>query len=136
MPPAADLLRRLGVAACIALPSFAQEQPEPPVLRALCRRMGLDVSTEELLGLGDKLPLLLTPGAAEAIAVKAYRLARTQSLKALPALTSCLTGYQPPVSEDVLKFQMQLAIRETTDIDFVPESLRSLVTQEDGRALG
>jgi hypothetical protein len=131
-----DLKRPGRVDVKVPLLPTTKYEESASLLRALCRRMGLDVSTEELLGLGDKLPLLLTPGAAEAIAVKAYRLARTQSLKALPALTSCLTGYQPPVSEDVLKFQMQLAIRETTDIDFVPESLRSLVTQEDGRALG
>ena len=68
--------------------------------------------------------------------MKAYRLARTQSLEALPALEQCLTGYQPPVPEDVLKFQMQLAIREATDIAFVPESLRSLVSGEAHRALG
>lgn len=122
----------------VKVPLLPTTKPEESanLLRALCRRMGLDVSTEQLLGLGEKLPLLLTPGAAEAIAVKAYRLARTQSLEALPALAQCLAGYQPPVSEEVLKFQMQLAIREATDIAFVPESLRSLVTQEAGRALG
>ena len=54
----------------------------------------------------------------------------------MPALEQCLTGYQPPVPEDVLKFQMQLAIREATDIAFVPESLRSLVSGEAHRALG
>jgi hypothetical protein len=35
------------------------------------------------------------------------------------------------VPEDVLKFQMQLAIREATDIAFVPESLRKLAEKAD-----
>ena len=102
------------------------------LLRALCRRMGLDVSEEQLLQLGAKLPLLLTPGAAEAIAVKAYRIARTQSLAAIQAIEACLTGYQPPVPDDVLRFQMQLAAREATDLAFVPEPLRGLLDGAPG----
>jgi hypothetical protein len=101
------------------------------LLRALCKRMGLDVTKEQLVALGAKIPLLLTPGAAEAISVKAYRLARTQKLEAMQAIDACLTGYQPPVPEDVLRFQMQLAIREATDLAFVPESLRKLAEKVD-----
>lgn len=101
------------------------------LLRALCKRMGLDVTKEQLVALGAKIPLLLTPGAAEAIAVKAYRLARTQKLEPMQAIDACLTGYQPPVPEDVLRFQMQLAIREATDLAFVPESLRKLAEKVD-----
>ena len=60
------------------------------------------------LRLFDKLdlPLLLTPGAAEALAVKVYRQVRTSKLSALAALKQCLQGYQPPVSEQVLRQQM------------------------------
>jgi hypothetical protein len=105
------------------------------LLRALCKRAGLDVTLEQFLSLGAKIPLLLTPGAAEAIAVKSYRLARTQSLGALQAVDACLTGYQPPVPEDVLRFQMQIAIREATDLAFVPESLRHLAANGSGHAL-
>jgi hypothetical protein len=105
------------------------------LLRNLCKRYGLDVSTEEIAKLGDKIPLLLTPGAAEAIAVKSYRLARTQKLEPIKAIDACLTGYQPPVAEDVLKFQMVLAIREATDLAFVPESLRKLAAEGARNAL-
>ena len=105
------------------------------LMRMLCQRLGLDVSVEQLLGLGAKLPLLLTPGAAEAIAMKSYRLVRTQSLEPLKAIESCLTGYQPPVPEDVLRFQMQLAVREATDLAFVPESLRKLSSEGGTGAL-
>jgi SpoVK/Ycf46/Vps4 family AAA+-type ATPase len=102
------------------------------LLGMLCKRMGLDVTAEQLQGLGSKLPLLLTPGAAEAIAVKAYRLSKTQSLAPLKAIDACLTGYQAPVPESVLKFQMQLAVREATDLAFVPESLRGLADEGPG----
>jgi SpoVK/Ycf46/Vps4 family AAA+-type ATPase len=102
------------------------------LLRALCRRVGLDLTVEQLLQLGDKLPLLLTPGAAEAIAAKAYRLARTQSLEPARAVEACLTGYRPPVPEDVMRFQMQLAVREATDLAFVPEPLRNLAEGAPG----
>ncbi|WP_395022584.1 ATP-binding protein [Dongia sp.] len=112
------------------LPTTTAEE-SAKLLRALCKRMGLDVTKEQLVALGGKLPLLLTPGAAEAIAVKAYRLARTEKLEPIKAIEACLTGYQPPVPEDVLKFQMVLAIREATDIAFVPESLRKLAEKAD-----
>jgi len=107
------------------------------LLRTLCRRVGLDLALEQLQQLGAKLPLLLTPGAAEAIAMKAYRLSRTGSLDAAKAVEACLSGYQPPVPEDVMRFQMQLAIREATDLAFVPESLRKLAAEgEPGARLG
>jgi SpoVK/Ycf46/Vps4 family AAA+-type ATPase len=112
------------------LPTTTPEE-SAKLLRALCKRMGLDVTKEQLVALGGKLPLLLTPGAAEAIAVKAYRLARTQKLEPMNAIEACLTGYQPPVPEDVLEFQMVLAIREATDLAFVPESLRKLAEKAD-----
>jgi hypothetical protein len=69
---------------------------------------------------------LLTPGAAEALAVKVYRQVRTAQMQPLTALEHCLKGYQPPVAEQVLRMQMGIAIREATDMDFVPESLRHL----------
>jgi len=94
------------------------------LLGALLARYGIPVAAEPLLAL--KLPTLLTPGAAEAIAVKAYRLVRTASLAPDAALARCLEGWQNPVPLDVMEFQMRIAIREATDLAFVPESLRSL----------
>ena len=44
----------------------------------------------------------------------------------IEALRACLVGYQPPVPPDVLEFQMRIAIREATDLQFVPEALRPL----------
>jgi hypothetical protein len=104
------------------------------LLRALCKRLGLAVTVEQLTALGKKIPLLLTPGAAEAIAVKAYRMSRTKNLEPIKAIEDCLTGYQPPVPEDVLQFQMAIAVREATDLAFVPESLRKIAEKADALA--
>jgi len=129
-----DLKRPGRVDVKIPLMPTTTIEESAKLLRALCKRFELDIPADQLVALGNKLPLLLTPGAAEAIAVKTYRLARTQKLTPIQAIDSCLTGYQPPVPEDVLKFQMQLAIREATDLAFVPESLRKLAEKADALA--
>jgi hypothetical protein len=94
------------------------------LLRALLKRFDLPTELDAIVALDP--PVLLTPGAAEAIAVKTYRLSRTGNLAPLDALRACLVGYQPPVPPDVLEFQMRIAIREATDLQFVPEALRPL----------
>src|SRR5688500_7164098 len=98
------------------------------LIGALGRRYKLAVTPEDLAQLESELPTLLTPGAAEALVVKAYRIARTEKLSGALALRKCLVGYQNPVPADVLEFQMRLAVREATDLSFVPESLRHLAT--------
>src|SRR5688572_15713739 len=105
------------------LPTTTQAE-SAQLLRALLKRFDLAASAEQIVALDP--PILLTPGAAEAIAVKAYRLSRTGNLSAIDALKACLVGYQPPVPPDVLEFQMRIAIREATDLQFVPEALRPL----------
>ncbi len=103
------------------LPTTTAEESSA-LLRALLKRYDIALDEDALKDL--PLPLLLTPGAAEALAVKTYRMARTGPMPARDALAKCLEGYQPPVPLDVLEFQMRIAIRETTDLQFVPESLR------------
>src|SRR3990167_3144267 len=108
------------------LPSTTVEE-SAALLKALLKRFDLTLEQAELVKLD--LPLLLTPGAAEALAVKVYRQVRTSQLSALAALKQCLQGYQPPVAEQVLRQQMILAIREATDMAFVPETLRQLAQE-------
>jgi hypothetical protein len=95
------------------------------LLIALTRRYELEVSGEEIAD-SDVLPHLLTPGAAEALVVKAYRMVRTEGLTASVAVMRCLSSYQNPVAHDVLDKQMRLAVREATDLSFVPDSLQYL----------
>ena len=90
---------------------------------ALCKRQGLAVPEERFPMFEAKIPQMLTPGAAEALAVKAYRLSRTRGLDATAALRRCLEGYQLPVPPDVMEFQIGLAVREASDLEFVPEKV-------------
>ncbi|MFK7910051.1 MAG: ATP-binding protein [Akkermansiaceae bacterium] len=92
------------------------------LLRALCLRKGVDVAgvDESETGLMGKVPELLTPGAAEAIAVKARRLMITEELNASDALMDCLSGYLPPISLDVIRDQISLAVDESSDASFIP----------------
>ncbi len=101
------------------------------LITALGKRYGLTLTPTDLAALESRLPVLLTPGAAEALVVKAYRHARTKNVTPAEALAACLDGYQNPVPADVLDLQMRLAIREATDLAFVPPALRHLA--ERGR---
>jgi len=96
------------------------------LVAALAKRYGLVLDAAVLAGLESKLPVLLTPGAAEALVVKAYRQSRTQGQGPAEALAACLEGYQNPVPADVLDFQMRIAVREATDLAFVPPAFRGL----------
>lgn len=96
------------------------------LLRALCRRYGIDIPDPAWRELEPRMPELLTPGAAEALAVKIYRNIRTANAAPAAALQDCLAGYQPPVPPDIIEFQMRIAVREATDLQFVPPPLRFL----------
>lgn len=105
------------------LPTTTVEE-SAALLRALLARFDIKPAQKALAEL--PLPTLLTPGAAEALAVKVYRAVQTSKQKPLQAIGHCLQGYQPPVPPEVLELQMRLAIREATDMQFVPEALRHL----------
>jgi SpoVK/Ycf46/Vps4 family AAA+-type ATPase len=96
---------------------------------ALAGRFGLELSQEELEQLQMPFPSLLTPGAAEALVVKAYRVARTEKVAATQALARSLVGYQSAVPQDVLELQIRLAIREATDLAFVPTELQHFAVE-------
>lgn len=105
------------------------------LLKALCASRGVSLNSdvgsngkeagsaaEERLR--EMVPKLLTAGAAEAIAVKAQRLMISEKLGAVEALEQCLQNYLPPVSPAVIEAQIQLAVRESTDISFIPGVFR------------
>ena len=96
------------------------------LIATLAKRYGLALEPADLTRLESRMPTLLTPGAAEALVVKAYRHARTQNVAGGAALEASLTGYQNPVPADVLEFQMRIAIREATDLNFVPPAFRAM----------
>ncbi|MBA3708536.1 MAG: ATP-binding protein [Planctomycetes bacterium] len=112
----------------VKIPIFPTTTPEESfrLIRALAKRRGLELADADFAALQPLMPIMVTPGAAEALAVKAYRLVRTAKLSAAEALKECLTGYQNPVPKATMEFQIGLAVDEATDLDFVPASLRSL----------
>ena len=94
------------------------------LLRMLLRKRGIVPSEDSFASLDPFIPLLLTPGAAEALAVKIYRLARTSNLPFDQVLLSSLREYQNPVPPDVMEFQIRLAVAESSDLDFIPAHFR------------
>jgi hypothetical protein len=94
------------------------------LLQMLCKRKGIEIDETSFAELEARMPKRLTPGAAETLAVKVYRLCRTQSLVPLDSLRSCLTEYRHPVPREVLDFQIALAVREASDVEFVPTAFR------------
>ncbi|HYK01126.1 MAG TPA: AAA family ATPase [Thermoanaerobaculia bacterium] len=96
------------------------------LIRTLAKRRGVELQESDFAALEPLIPKLLTPGAAEAIAVKLYRAVRTEGLTPVDALRDTLETYQTPVPPDVMEFQIALAAREASDGDFVPEAFRHL----------
>jgi hypothetical protein len=111
----------------VRIPLFPTTTPEESfhLLQRLCQVRGVLLEPACFSGLETKMPLMLTPGAAETLAVKVYRLVRTQALAPEAALRECLSDYRNPIAAEVLRFQIDLAIRETTDLEFVPAPLRT-----------
>jgi len=96
------------------------------LIRALAKRRGIELGDADFAAIEPAIPALITPGAAEAIAVKLYRAVRTEGLSPIDALRDTLDGYQNPVPADVMQFQIAIAAREASDGDFVPEAFRHL----------
>jgi hypothetical protein len=119
-----DLKRPGRIDVKVPLMPTATQAESAGLIAALAKRYGLQIEPPDLTRLEAKMPTLLTPGAAEALVVKAYRHARTQSVPAAAALEACLVDYQNPVPADVLEFQMRIAVREATDLAFVPPPFR------------
>jgi hypothetical protein len=94
------------------------------LIAALAKRYELCVSEAQLQDLLPLIPAMMTPGAAEALVVKAYRVSRTEAVAPAAALARCLEGYQSAIPQDVLELQMRLAIQEASDLAFVAEELR------------
>lgn len=95
------------------------------LIRALSKKRGLTLDKQHPDDLEPLIPLRLTPGAAEALAVKLYRTVKTTPGLALEAaLRDALADYQPPVAPEVMQFQIDIAVREASDLEFVPEALR------------
>ena len=119
-----DLKRPGRVDVKVPLLPTATQSESAALIGALTHRYGLAIESNDLQRLEPAMPTLLTPGAAEALAVKAYRHSRTQNVSGAAALEASLKDYQNPVPSDVMEFQMRIAVREATDVAFVPPAFR------------
>lgn len=110
----------------VKIPLFPSHDPVEGyrLIRALGKRHDLDLPKDPPTELREILPELVTPGAAESIAVKVYRIVKTKKVDAVEALRDCLDDYQNPVPKDVMDFQIAIAVREASDLDFVPAVFR------------
>ena len=112
----------------VKIPIFPTTTPSEgfALIRALAKRRGIELLDADFAAVESLIPTLITPGAAESIAVKLYRSVRTEGLAPLDALRDTLDSYQTPVPADVMQFQIAIAAREASDGDFVPEAFRHL----------
>jgi ATPase family associated with various cellular activities (AAA) len=95
------------------------------LIRALSRRRGVTLAESLASSVRSAIPDLITPGAAEALAVKIYRTLKTGAGSPEAALAATLKDYQPPVPPAVIETQIALAVAEATDLSFVPERFRA-----------
>jgi hypothetical protein len=99
-----------------------------PLLNAICRKKGVELPSDAFESLKSLIPQFLTAGAAESLAVKAYRTMKTEKKSPLESVVEAFDGYQPPVPFATLEFQIKLAIAEASDLDFVPKWYRDRYT--------
>ncbi|MFQ3549582.1 MAG: AAA family ATPase [Armatimonadota bacterium] len=101
------------------------------LIQALCKRRGLKIETKHFSNLIDFIPIMITPGTAEALTVKAYRLSKTRNLSSYLAIKECLKDFQNPVPQDIMNFQISLALKEASDLDFVPEYFKGWLSSKE-----
>jgi len=114
----------------VKIPIFptTTEEESFRLIRALCRKRAMDISEKSISRLKGMLPELMTPGAAEALAVKVYRVSKTTGKTPGQALRESLQDYRNPVPAEVMQLQIELAVKEASDLDFVPGPFRGYVS--------
>src|SRR5262249_40637068 len=95
------------------------------LLRMLCGKRSVTLGDGDFTTLQPLMPTLLTPGAAETLAVKIYRFVRTSDASPVEAAKASLTDYQNPVPLETLEYQIRLAVAEASDLEFVPTMFRT-----------
>ena len=123
-----DLKRPGRIDVKIPLFPSLSEQEGFSLIRALCKRKGVVLSKADFSEFEGVIPQLLTPGAAETLAVKAYRVKKTENLTDKEALMACLREYRAPVALETLRFQMRIAADEATDASLVPAEVLEILT--------
>jgi len=113
----------------VKIPIFPAATPDEgfELICAVCQRRGILLDPNAVHEVEQLVPPLMTPGAAEALAVKTYRVMKTENLDPTRALRRALVGYQSPVVPEVMRSQIALAVTEASDMDFVPPTFQAMV---------
>jgi len=111
----------------VKIPLFPTATPQEgfALLSMVAKKRGLTIPENVFAKLEPQMPLLLTPGAAEALAMNLYRQVKTTNATINNVLTSALAEYQNPIAADVMAFQIQLAVKEASALEFVPAAFRA-----------
>jgi len=114
----------------VKIPLFPAHEPGDcyRLIRALGGKHHLSLPEKCPENVLDMIPETVTPGGAESIAIKVYRIVKTKSVDPVEALRDCLDEYQNPIAKDIMDFQIGLAVREASDLDFVPQVYRDLAS--------
>jgi len=91
----------------------------------VAKKRGLAIPEGVFRRIESSMPLLLTPGAAEALVMNLYRLVKTTNAKIDDVLAGALAEYQNPIAPEVMAFQIELAAKEASALEFVPTPFRS-----------
>jgi len=113
----------------VKIPIFpaVEEEETYQLLKALCGKLDIKLTDQEWAPLKTRLPEILTAGGAEALAVKANRLVKAENLSPADALKKVLETAAPPIPFETLKFQMELAVNESTESGFISDSVRAIL---------
>ncbi len=126
-----DLKRPGRVDVKFALMPTGTPEESVLLLQALLKKEKL--LTAEQLGqvaaLQEKIPVWLTPGAAESLCASLYTALCAAEAEGRPAdplaeLTRLLENYQAPVRKEVMEFQIRLAAAEATSAQLIPPAFR------------
>lgn len=111
----------------VKIPLFPTATPKEgfALLSMVAKKRGLTIPQNVYAKLELQMPLLLTPGAAEALAMNLYRQIKTTNATIDDVLTAALAEYQNPIAADVMAFQIQLAVKEASALEFVPAAFRT-----------
>lgn len=114
----------------VKIPLFPASGPEETysLIRALGKKQSLELPKALPDVIRGVLPEWVTPGSAESLAIKVYRLVKTRGVDPVEALRDCLDEYQNPVPQNVMEHQIGLAVDEASDLAFVPEVFRQFRT--------
>ena len=94
------------------------------LLSMVAKKRGLMIPENLFSPLRAHMPLLLTPGAADALVMNIYRQVKTTNAKIEDVVSACVAEYQNPIAAEVMDFQIELARREATALEFVPNAFR------------